>query len=193
MYPTNLKQLLRSDAYAGLADAGAAALASTPTLTPRPVNVTFTTLGNVWGIVRAATFRAALDRMAGAPDPQAAAIATYAITVLSGNGFEPGHPQAQIAAGMLVQAGLCTADESRDSQFTLSYPAGDRPVTADDVKAARADNARDDALDAVEGRVRGVYAAFVNERLNPARSDPAAAVPAFAEFVAAAQAAGEGA
>lgn len=129
----------------GLSDADAAAQLSTEVLTPWPENVTWSSLANAWGLARAIEVRAGLDAMAGGQNAQMKAAANYAIAVLGGKGFVPGHPQATAAVAMFVAAGLCTSQEAKDLQYRVSYPCGE-PVTAEQVAEARALRSREDAV-----------------------------------------------
>lgn len=114
-----------------------AELSAIPTLTLRQYKITFATLGDIWGMERAARFMADLNKLAAdVKSPELSAAAGYAIGVLNGVGFTPGHPEAQKAAGLFIAAGVAKQDEIIDSQYTKNYPGG-IPATEAEIVTAR--------------------------------------------------------
>ena len=137
---------------ASISDADAAAALSEPVYTPRSDRVTYTTLGDTWGVARAAEFRAALLSL---PAPMLA-VGQYVSSLLAGNGFDATSPKVAATVEQLVAAKICTADEVRSSLFTSTYPAG-APVTADDIAAARAAMTFADAARSLRADLAGIY------------------------------------
>lgn len=169
---------------AGLSDADAAAAMSVPVKTPRAGKiVTYTTCAAVWGTVAAAGFRQKM-KAAIAAGGSFGAVADYIDTLLQGPGIDPANAEVPTQAAQFVAAGLATQDQVDGVFFDVTLPAGG-PVAAADVTAARAAMARQQQLDAVKDKVQSAYATFLNEHVNPALSDPKAAVPTWADFQAA--------
>jgi hypothetical protein len=176
-----LRTLLATEPYVGLSADEAAQLAAAPTKTPKGATVDLRSLGGVWGLARAVKFRAYLAALvAGVAGPDAAAFAAALLDLLGGPGFDPANPEVAGAVVTLVKLGACTPDEAEQVLVDVSYPAG-APVTADEVKAERAEIARRATIGA---DIRAVMA-WLNDVGNAAFADPAARYVPPAEYFAA--------
>jgi hypothetical protein len=176
---TQLKLALRD--LADLSDAEAAAALSTPDHPLRRERMTATKLGALWGGIRLATFTAGLKIAAAqTQSQQLAAIAGMVHELIYGPGFDSDHDDVPTIGDALIAARLCTQDEFALIRTLTVYPCGE-PVTEDQVAQVRAEMSKADALDALEQRATSVFAWFINERINPARSGDS--VPTWQEFV----------
>jgi hypothetical protein len=81
-----------------LSDSEVATRLSEAILIPRVGNVTYVVLGNVWGLERAAAFKAGIKQLINGKDLDLAAMADFANVVLQGDGFTPGNLEAAKAA-----------------------------------------------------------------------------------------------
>ena len=185
-----LDDLLLTADYAGLSDADAAALLSTPTgYVPRTERVTITTLCNadVWGFSKAAAFREALEAVKGVGGTNGAGAATL-LVILSGPGFSTADPQVAGLAQSFValSGGVISLDDAKRALGVPQYPAG-RTFTADEVAAARAVLARTAPLNALKARL-ALFDSFagpaVDRLLARALDGETVAAPTLAELVA---------
>jgi hypothetical protein len=118
-------------------DAAIAAALGTPAYIPRSDRVTFTSLGAIWGAVRAAAFHADLKAASQVND-----LAGYVFDLLAGEGFDPANADVPAVTQQLVAARLCTADEARDAVSVAVYPLG-QTVSEQEVAAERTQLTRD--------------------------------------------------
>jgi hypothetical protein len=181
-----IKSALRAaPGLAGLSDVDAAAALNSPIYTPRQGRVTAATLAGAtgWGATRAAQIKAALRALAASATPAGAA-ADLTLGVLDGAGFDPGDPESAKVAQLLVGAKICSADEAAVALNTIRYAAGAPDVSGEQVKTARAENARELALSQVRDDALAAAAAFANELVTAAELDPAKPVPTLVDFAA---------
>jgi hypothetical protein len=140
-----------------LSDADAATALSAPIFTPRIDRITYTTIGAVWGAVRAAGFSLTIEgARAQTANQQIQALATYADKVLGGAGFDATNPEAANSAAVFVAAGFATQVEITGLFNTTSYLCGGL-VAAADVTAARAAIGTDKAAADLRGQWAAVY------------------------------------
>lgn len=144
---------------AGKSDAEAAAELSTPSYIPKTDRITLTTIGGAWGLTRGAEFRTFLANAAASQSPLAPVAATV-LDLLKGPGFDASHPDVWQTVMMLVQAQACTEVEARAALYDAHYPAGS-VVTADQVSAARAAVAREQAFTSARRLVANRYNAAI--------------------------------
>jgi hypothetical protein len=124
MNPSRLDDILIANPDA--ADADVPGLYREALKIARSAHVTATTLGDIWGAVRAATVRAQLT---AAGDP----LSLYVVAILSGDGFDPQNPQSVGLLAQFVGQKLITQDEADACRWI--YPT-DLP-TPEDIKIAR--------------------------------------------------------
>jgi hypothetical protein len=136
MNPARLDDILIANPDA--ADADVPGLYREALKIARSAHVTATTLGDIWGAVRAATVRA---QLVGAGDP----LSVYVVAILSGDGFDPQNPQSVALLAQFVAGKLITQDEADACRWV--FPT-DLP-TAEDIKVARPRAARKAAANAL--------------------------------------------
>jgi hypothetical protein len=124
MNPARLDDILIANPDA--ADADVPGLYREALKIARSAHVTATTLGDIWGAVRAATVRA---QLVGAGDP----LSVYVVAILSGDGFDPQNVQSIALLAQFVGQKLITQDEADACRWV--FPT-DLP-TAEDIKVAR--------------------------------------------------------
>jgi hypothetical protein len=101
--------------------------------TPRADFVTYTSLGSVWGVARAAAVKATLKAIIAAPetDPTTRAVVDYVHGLLAGPGFDPHHAEAPAYLAIFVGDGVITPAEADRVRYVYPEAPGKEQVAAE--------------------------------------------------------------
>jgi hypothetical protein len=175
MNATLLRQIIADNP--GKTDAEVAALYPDAAKSPRVDKVTYTTLGSLWGVARAAAVRARLRAILADPsqlapgNPAAAAalaeIVDYVHGVLEGTGLDPQYGETAAYLGQFATLGVITADEADAVRWVIpdapsvKTVAAERAAKTADALIAASRAAEQAAVDAATQPIADRHAAYV--------------------------------
>ena len=169
-----LVSLLGQPAYAGLTDAAAYTLATTPVLTPRTEWLTLTTLGasDCWGAAATIAFDAAIQTAIAStsttpipgitPAVTFPQLAAYVFHLLGGPGINPQDPQLSALLALFVANGVISQAQATAVQGVSKSPLPFTFAVAD-ITAARAVMSAKAQAQKLRNQVRAAGALIPND------------------------------